>query len=38
MKIQNDGSAPIVVATAQVVIAMAIAVKDQRHQAPSDQE
>jgi hypothetical protein len=38
MKIQNDGSAPIVVTAAQVVIAAPIAVKDQRHQAPSDQE
>jgi hypothetical protein len=39
MKIQNDGSAPIVVAAAaQVVVAVAIAVKDQRHQAASDQE
>jgi len=38
MKIQNDGSAPIVVASAEVVIAVAIAVKNQRHQAASSQE
>jgi len=38
MKIQNDGSAPIIVAAAQVDVAVAIAVKDLRHQAASDQE
>lgn len=37
-EIQNDGSAPLVVAAAQVVITVAIAVKNQRHQAPSYQE
>ena len=31
-------SAPVVIAATQVIIAMAIAVKDQRHQATPDQE